>query len=192
MTEKIVLSFVAKRIITSIWQSTEDKVKRDSLLDYHSLRRHVVSSSKYILSEEQEVSTRIETGAGPCSSSRHLPEEVENARHILARLRSEDQRGATGEDDGSQENVHPNNDWENEPEPDKYTEQVQVPNPAEADNNHYIIPELAEAEIRSIEEVDNLQRCEPLDDCNVIKRVRDTNTQNQARKTSHTAANIAR
>lgn len=53
-------SFVAKRIIATILQNPEDKVKGDSLLlNYRNLRKLVVNSNKDILSESQQESTRL-------------------------------------------------------------------------------------------------------------------------------------
>lgn len=127
------------------------------LLKYNNLRQNLVNSSKYIIYEEQEHSKKIATGARPSSSSRQSPQDVGNVRCNIARLRSEEQRAETGEDDGSQEDDDQNNDRENAPELEKNTEQEQQQNPTEDDDNHDIILQCAEADIRSIEEVKNAQ-----------------------------------
>lgn len=62
----------------------------------------------------------------PYSYSRHSPEEVDNERSILARLTSEEQKAATGEEDGSQEDDYQNKELGNEHELEKYNEEDQV------------------------------------------------------------------
>lgn len=104
---------MAKHIIAAILQNPTHKVKRDSLLlEYHNLRQIFINANKYILSEEQEQTTTIESDHYPSSVTGHSREQIDNARRTLAVLATEENQATAGRDfdDGSHDDEAEAND----------------------------------------------------------------------------------